>query len=191
MTTPSLGQIAAAARAAVRNECAPDSCIETTRVLIAVAAYWAIRLKPVPVKVQVFNAAAWAAVEDRLPLSRWPEGAYSLGIDGTTSRRAKWNGHLVAVGPGDVIDASADQFDRPRQGIDMNSPLVLYRPPGWPANGRAAGWTAPDTGLRVLYDPGVTDQTWRHSEAWRGHRAVYRAVIADAIDHLRGGDPAP
>jgi len=189
--TPALQRIAWVSRRAVRNECAPDSCIESTRVLIEVARYFGVEVRPLAVRVQLFNAEAWDQLQARVPLDEWTGGAFSLGIDGEAPRTGKWNGHLVGLAPGHVIDASADQFSRPAKGITIDGPMVLPRPPGWPASGGPAAWLAPDDGLRIIYEPGVRDPSWRKAPAWSGHRAAYREVAGQAIRALRTleGDP--
>jgi len=135
------------------------ACLNATRVCIDALRTFGVTLRPAVVHMLVMNKA-WTdlmAVHNRWPNSkedadRWEEaGAWMLAIgqDSDEHPGRDWPHHIVAVGHGQLIDASAGQANRPQRNIPMPMVLTLPMPVALPTNGYYH-WAC-ETGVTVAY----------------------------------------
>jgi len=181
--------VAQAVRQAILAEFRHDSCIASTRATLLVLHYFGHIAYPQAVKVQAFNAKAWAMRDELkgLPIEQWPPGAWSVGIAGRagSSRPGRWDGHLVAVSGRWLLDPSLDQLARPAKGIWVEA--GAFRMPehwgaGWPED--EAGLVTQHDGSVILYEP-LADTSWRQSPNWSAKLPAIKRVTGEAIRLLR------
>lgn len=183
MDTPEpLATYAEIARDEIRRDFAIDSCIASTRITIEVMKNLGIRARPLSVEVMVFNkqfhetvqAEGWPTVTGK-DFEDWCDrhGAWSVGIDRSQSRgEDRWPGHLTAVVGNKpyLVDASADQLNRPHKGIEM--PGVFVTP--LEQSGFVTGWepmifvreSEGEVDMVTRYMAFPKDKTYRNSRDW-------------------------
>jgi hypothetical protein len=176
---------------------AENSCIETTRLLIGILAELGItRVRPQAVNVRVLNRMAFDCIQQGIPFEHWPKAAHTIGTDAPEEIEAEhstgWFGHLVAIMRGEeggrhLIDASADQFDRP--GI-LNVPGPV---------GVVLGdlWTPMDPQYRVLQDEftiieyrpliGPRGTMWKTFPAWQKDPEWFAEMAKTIAQEIRDG----
>lgn len=182
---PDLEAAARSARAAVLEQFRADSCIATTRVVIAVLRYLGVPARPAAVRVAAHNAAADQLARAGIAVRDWPAEAYSVGVAASGQHRpGRWDGHLVALTASRLIDGSLDQLSRPDRGICLPGPGVFQAPSGWGRPGSPAARFKRADGTIVSYQA-VRDRGWRRSPDWAGQSALIRSVTAAAIRQLR------
>lgn len=149
MTTTLLSQVAVDVRNNILATHKPNSCIETTRLAILVLDRLGLPARAQSVRAAILNVQARDLIERGVPMAQWPPSAWSLacGYDTNPNEGDDWSGHLVAVvrepgKPRVIMDASADQFDRPGK-LNVPGP-VLTTVTGL--------WTPRDPMARVLAD---------------------------------------
>jgi len=185
MIAPDPQRLAVAVRRAVLTEFAPDSCIASTLAVIETARYFGVKARPQATTIRVYSAIAWdqrEALAD-VPPADWPPGAYSVGIDGGAHKPGRWNGHLIAVTATVAIDASLDQFARPRRGLVV-VPTAFPLPDGGWVNGDPLGYECESLSAVVIYER-LADADWRRSPNWRASLPAMRRVVGLAIRELR------
>lgn len=115
------------------------TCVETTRLLLLILDKLGVeRVRPQAVHVRVFNVDAYVAMSQDLPMEQWPDGAHALGTDAPPEVREAlpdgWAGHLVIIVRDEkgrrLIDASADQFNRPGL-LNVPGPVAMRIEPNW------------------------------------------------------------
>lgn len=185
-----LTRIATAARDTVLCTHHERSCLMSTRVFIAAARYFGIFAKPVPVTVAHLNHAMVQAMDADLPKDEYPPEAWSVGVAGT-GRFGRygdpkgWDGHMIAVADGALIDPSADQFSRPEKGMPLE-PFAARCPSGWGSAGSSPLVFSSDTTGSVLrYAPMADPGPWRQGADWSGHKQIANAATADTIRALK------
>lgn len=74
-----------------------NSCVEDTRTGIEALAHHGITARPVAVDVLAGTRAAYQLVRDGVPVSQWPDDAWTVGVDHREPPRtpSSYNGHLV------------------------------------------------------------------------------------------------
>ncbi len=165
-----------------------NCCIAASRICQQAAAYFGLPLRPVPTKVMVVNEAALPYVLSQIPVSSWPEGAWSVGTP-SQRRRGRYAGHLIMVARGSgetvICDPSLPQFGRPSFGLDP-APLVEVisgsRWPGGPDDGRAV-FIRP--GHVVTYAHLDDHDEFRQAADWRDWTRRYRRLVAQVIRDVR------
>ena len=185
MIAPDPQRLAVVVRRAVLTEFAPDSCIASTLAVIETARYFGVKARPQATTVRVYSRVAWdqrEALAEIAPAD-WPPGAYSVGIDGGAHKPGRWNGHLIALTATVAIDASLDQFSRPRRGL-VAEPSAFPLPAGGWANGDPIGFECTERGTVVIYERHA-DADWRRSPNWRASLPAMRRVVGLAIRELR------
>jgi hypothetical protein len=123
------------------------------------------------VRASVFNDAGWAQWLRNIPVSAWPDEAWSVGIRGTGRVSAdSWDGHAVAYVPAKVgggqawlVDLSAPQMSRPDRGIDV--PPVALRVDGSFYDGDMWSWKLPGAMLTMSAVPALTMSAHRQISA--------------------------
>lgn len=185
---PSIERIADATRTAVLRLCRRDSCIATTRVLLNVLGYYGLPGRPLPVKAAAYNRGAWTWASSGAAAADWPADAYCVGAGWLGHNRpGQWDGHLVALTPGYLVDGFLDQMSRPRRGICLPGPGVFERPAGWdPASSGRLTLQRAD-GTVLTYEP-TRDRHWRQSPGWSATAAEIREATAATIRALKAGD---
>lgn len=174
-----------------------NSCVETTRILLLVLDKLGIQgARPQAVNVRVFNQLALAAFSQGLPFDEWPDGAHAMGTDPNPEAEAAnpngWSGHLVVVvrkpeGGRKLIDASADQFDRPGS-INVPGPVGMDI---------KSIWTPMDPQYRILQDEdtvieympvvGTRSTEWREFPAWVRDPEWFDQQAEDIAQQVRDG----
>jgi|SRR5215831_4401093 len=182
---PDLNRLAAEVRSAVLAEFTADSCIASTLAVIETCRYFGVKARPQPTTIRAYSGLAWQQREtlaDTDPAD-WPRGAYSVGIDGVApSKPGRWNGHLVAVTDTHLVDASLDQFARPRHGLNVVATAFRLDAGGWP-DGEPVAFARPD-GTVIIYER-LRSGDWRRSANWRRSLPAMRRVVGEAIRALR------
>ena len=180
---PALRVIARAVRTAVLTEFAADSCIATTRVLIDTAREFGIPLRPWAANAKVFTDTAWELARAGVPLDQWPDGAWSISIDRRNSGAGV--GHIVALSPARMIDASIDQTARPDRGIPELPPVLGKLPAGFdPAHPSRGELLYHGPGVWLHYEPSGS-VVFRRSRNWRRDQADVRACKRLAVKAVR------
>jgi hypothetical protein len=182
------------AREEIRKDFRADSCIASTRVVIRVLKHFGIEAQPFPVKLMVFNAAFVRQLElgNRPPqgetqLAAWCEkyGAWSVGVGFNPSDPTAgagdpgYVGHLIAVLPTYwlAVDASADQADRPRHGINMPGVMTFPITPKF-LNGQGSVFAASPDGAFLEYKPDLGNLGHRVSPDWNDKTRTKRSIKA-------------
>lgn len=148
------------------------NCIESARLATTVLPKLGVPCTAMACDVIVSNRSASDLIDHGVPLADWPPGAWSVGVDcdyqspGASfqepERRRGFGGHLVVVGDGWFLDATAPQFARPRQGIVVLAALVGPYDPEVPS----ATYDLPRGGTYSWrWRPEV--KRWRTTPAWR------------------------
>lgn len=166
-------------------------CINGTRVAISALSVLGVRAKPVSVRFILFNRPAWELYERDVPVTEWPEHAWSMGVGpGSDTGQGRWNGHLVCEGADWTLDVSAGQFHRPGR-MTMTGPRLI--PTRLPEQGYSA--TFHDDHRQVLLIGRWPENNhWRTAAGWSRLHAV---EVAEAVkrtrrllDHPAGSDRA-
>ena len=185
-----LEEIAGAVHAALdKPDLALTRCILATRVLIEAASAFGFAARPEVVSVLAANRPAYDLIRQGVLPADWPPQAWSVGVvAGVPGRdRNGFDGHLVAVVDGFLVDCATGQFARPERGLDVaDAPVVMPIPDGWYEHrapltvtcGYGEDWVS------VLeYEKGRVPVEFRHAPDWK-HR--YRSYAGEAIRSLRG-----
>lgn len=112
-----------------------DFCVIATRVVIDVAEYYGIEVRPLSVRAIVYNAQFAKRLESGAGFTGdWQsDGSYSVGIGFGEPEWGKWAGHLIATADGMFADYSIAQAERPQHGIITGDyivgPIAAY--PQW------------------------------------------------------------
>jgi hypothetical protein len=173
-----------------------DQCVAGTALGIGVLEHFGIPAEPLPVRLMIWNALAsrFIAEKGTLPMNGDPdwegavkEGAWTLGVGwpNPTGEPSKWDGHLVIVAPGVMIDLTLGQVNRPAKGIQLSASRFV-----WPDNA-TVGMRIPITredGLTVVYSPS-SDSRWKAAPPWKdrntsGFRRLTGRVIRRISERL-------
>lgn len=171
----------------------PSACILGTRVLIDVLAYFGVEGSALPVRVLVLNQAGAEQMEKGIPISEWPDEAWSVGVDDRNpdnptveEARAKWRfpAHLVVQANGYLLDPTADQMDRPQRGLRVLGSVAAQLPDDF-FDGGYVGLHDPNTGTRMFYSPSpLRPHTWKSAPDWtKDHKR--KPLVAAAIKSAR------
>jgi hypothetical protein len=171
----------------------PDSCVESTRLVVEFLRSHGVRVSPLRVQVGVFNDAIVKRLEVTPnpgpgELARWErlDGSWSVGIGATSDAMARakaadaslvvsasggWSGHLVALIEGRiVVDLSLDQLNRPLHGINLHPVTFDVPDPRW-LDGHIPLHLELD-GCIVNYWAMPEDKSFLHLPAWRDVRLI-------------------
>lgn len=196
-------EIATAARRATLEVARADSCVLTTRAIVAVCARLHLPARPLTCGAVAVNRA-WLDCVIKWGMAETPdEGrrrqrdyrAYSVGIGyGATPRPDGLDGHLVAiVGERLLVDGSIDQTNRPAWDL-VHGVIVAPLHPGFltpGGDGRGASGAARRMAVEtpsggVFYEARPEDRRYETSPDWieprRGRRIEHRTVrlLSDA-----------
>jgi len=180
----------------LNNFQATNSCIETTRLLLLTLEKLGVeRSRPQAVDVRAYNALAYASMEAGLAWEDWPERAWAMGTQAPRlvqdANPNGWAGHLVVIlrGPNGrhLLDASADQFNRPGK-LNIPGPVGSTVP---------ELWTPLDPVTRVLndgetfieYAPIIGDRgsQWREFPAWVADPSWFEEAAALIAKQIQEG----
>ena len=157
-----------------------NACIVATRVAVEVLRACNIRAQPLPVHVEVFNAAAAAHVEaGRSHLVKSDPAAWSarLGFTGETQADGLLDAHVVAVVQDEMlVDLTLDQCTAPERGV-LLSPGVFYGLPKGFTNGGRQSYPVND-GCVVVYEAHPEEKTFFSTPDWTDR--VRRQPFVDA-----------
>jgi hypothetical protein len=162
-----------------------DLCIYTARVVIEVAKHFGIHVKPLPVRVVVYNAPFARHVEngEEPNIEAWKaDGSYSVGIgygEGLDKAlRPGWNGHMAVQAAGAFGDFSIQQAERPQHGI-ITGPGIAGA-----YDGRRK-WTAiNDCGTTIEYER-ITDNKYLQAPDWKRNGAGLKRMVGDLIREVK------
>lgn len=176
----------------------PDSCIAATRVLIDVFDRLHVKVRPLSVTVDIFNAALVARAEaegGRLPVDdeeyqRWiaETGCWWLTMgSGGDPEPGKWSGHVGVVAWEKVlIDLTLPQATRPQRGIVLAPVAVEVGESFLDGSDRRV---VPMNGCELHYQARPEDRSFMHSPDWcdrQRHRDVVAEILRRTRDELRG-----
>lgn len=151
-------------------------CINGARVVTRALEKLGIPSRAVSVQFLLFNRPAWMLFNQDVPLSEWPDEAWSLGIGPNVTaavRGTKWDGHVVVEGEGWVLDISAMQFNRPGR-IVIDGPRLL---PPLPTNGKFLE-LHDERGQVLLIKPWPENNGWRSAGGWmRLHGTEVKEIV--------------
>ena len=160
-----------------------DVCIYSARVVIEVAKHFGIDVKPLPVRVVVYNAAFARHVEngEEPNIEAWKaDGSYSVGIGYGVPQGAPpgWNGHMAVQAAGAFGDFSIRQAERPRHGIITGPGLAgAY-------DGRRK-WTAiNDCGTTIEYER-INCNKYLQAPDWKRNGAGLKRMVGDLIREVK------
>lgn len=184
-----LGTVTLRVREEVLQRWNADSCIASTRVLLATLARFGIEGRPTPTRVSVFNQTGWQMAQERIPVGQWPPTAWSVGVDGVgKSKSDRWNGHLVAVLKGVaarrvLIDPSGDQFARPECGIAAKL-VVADLPSLWTPRDPLVLEAETADAATYVYAPLVNAHQWRDARDWQANTDAVDDAVEGAVARI-------
>lgn len=120
----------------------PDCCIAATRIACGVIGRLGLPVHPQPTRLLVYTWPLWKRLDQWDGTFR--EGEYSVGIGfGGDKRKSDptwkgYDGHLVAISQGRIIDLSFGQASRPHKGINL-PPAVAIPDVNFPVRGTLNG----------------------------------------------------
>jgi hypothetical protein len=183
-----------------------SGCIESSRILCALLDRRGIPARPMPVDITVSNMAAHELQQKHIPVSQWPDAAWSVGVNadhtGPTSGpigmgdAQGWHGHLITrVARSSILDCSAAQFRRP------HIPFPGWWKMPWPSewrNDKSEDWTTfgmsdgtvtpADYNYAVVrIRPRHDNQRFRAGTAWVSDLSGVIDPLHDLIDHIIAG----
>jgi hypothetical protein len=128
------------------SEMKESRCIETARALHETLQAFKLPSKLLPVDLLVQNPLAFKLSRDDVPISDWPEQAWSVGVMDSPNAKAEndkrtggWEGHmLVRVARDWLCDPNAGQFFRPGKINMPDAWTIQYPKKEWAAN--SYGW---------------------------------------------------
>ena len=156
------------ARPVILDYFPPNSCIQSTHIAIECLKAFGMEAQPIAVKWMVLNEARKVAHVGGV-VGKERDHLRKLNPDWHTKQEGGWAGHLIAVAPGFMIDASFDQANNPEHGLNI-PPFILAVPvpPSIPLDSIAANLQlSTDNGelLKVNYTPSG-DQSFYFTPAW-------------------------
>jgi hypothetical protein len=184
---------------------APDSCIASTAIGVAVLRELKLAARPLTCRLIGYNAAYvdWLdAQADRWGTMPTEEEARALlangaqsiavGFDDGRMEQTKWAGHLLlAVDPqegfGYLVDLSADQANRPAKGIVIEGPQVLPIPAtAWPgiARGETMAVSRREDGSALVYFIVPEDNSYEVAHDWKRRRR-FRPLVGRIVQGMR------
>jgi len=182
-------------RAEVLQIWRPDSCIESTRVGLAVLERYGYSARPVVTGVVAANAAAIPLARRGVPVPEWPKGAWTVGVTAEGNHLPdRFDGHLVLVlrragGRRLLIDLSADQMDRPERDLRIRGPIIGALPSIWTPEDPLT-LTSVD-GVKVSYWPVLGLTTYRDSVSWQGRKEEVEETVARIVARLEDSEVRP
>lgn len=153
----------------------PNHCILATRTAIEVGRYFGFEWSPLPIDFAMFNAEGFESFMTNIPVSEWPESAWSIGASCGLAN-GEWTGHMVVRTHRHLADLSAAQFDRPAKDLHVK-PWIIERStetPPW--------WFNRDDGVRFVIMPRPDVRSYHKARDWT---ANYRDLAAQLIRELR------
>jgi hypothetical protein len=165
-----------------------NACIVATRVAVEVLRACNIRAQPLPVHVEVFNAAAAELVQaGRGDLVHTDPVAWSaqLGFTGEPQAHGLLDLHLVAVAQDEMlVDLTLDQCNAPERGVRLSPGVFHGLPKGFTKGGRQS--YPVNDGCVVVYDAHPEGKTFLSAPDWtdRGRRQPFIDRTLARIDAL-------
>lgn len=179
-----------------------NNCILSTRLGVKVLEHYGVNARPQPVTVHAFNLEAWELAEKRVPVSEWPEAAWSVGIEGTGKsdpETRSWDGHLVLIVKNPsrtrtLIDLTADQLDRPHKHINVGGPVFLDLTGTWTPRDPLGTILDQQKGALgnptiVLYRPQMTAGDWKDSPDWSSKHDLFDNMVRGVVKILGEAGP--
>lgn len=172
---------------------AQDRCINATRVTIDVLRKFHIKAKPLSVECTAVNGkcAELLIKYGHLPQTDeeteqwWGQGAFVFKIDTGPARPGHWNGHVVTIANGHIIDAAVGQFNRPDKSLLIpESILVAPLRPGFFA-GKSMILGADHTDARLIYTPRPDDKSFIKASGFERHEGNVRVTEEIVRDMIR------
>jgi hypothetical protein len=198
-----LHRFAAATREATLSALSDtNTCVFTTRIGVEVLHRYGVLARPQPVFVGVYNREGWDLSNAGVPVSQWPDTAHAVGVSEHQHNAggSGWDGHLVLMvrlpgKPRTLIDLTADQFDRPGNGLHVGGPVFMDIPTG-------SEWTPHDPLFTPLGQRGTPDPTiigyrpmppaheasrqWRTTTDWMCPEEVVEVFVSRIRSELDG-----
>lgn len=177
-----------------------NTCVFTTRLGLQVLEDVGVPARPQPVFVRAMNEKAVLLGEQQVPISEWPDDAWSVTINGTPIPGGTgWSGHLVldVRQPGQrrlMIDLTSGQLSRPERGLHVSEVVFIDIESPWTPRD-PVGLVVPDLDdpkaviEYVPMPPGhPAAQGWRESRDWCGHEDEIRRAAGEIAEFLTSGD---
>ena len=153
-----------------------DLCIVSTRVVIEVAAYFGIKLEPLPVQAVFYNAKYKEEyVIGKVPAEEvFQNGGWCVGVGFGEPDPLRFLGHLIAVGDGYFGDFAAWQAERPAKNLLIGEAII------GPYFGHTA-WQMEESenGVTVEYRQ-ISNMAFKRAPDWKDPRRR-RAAVASLI----------
>ena len=195
-----LERLAPVAYPTLREHYAHNCCIAAGAVLTGVFAEYGFKAEPVPVTVEVYNAAMVDLLASGFPLPEDRQlrqllfdlaGAWSVGIVPASagvvpcvdSRKPgiNYGGHLLLKVGHTLVDTTLRQAERPEKKILLPE-MVWTNSAGELA--RAGHITLEVNGRHVVYRL-LNDDSYRHSPAWHRRSAPYPETVQKILSRIR------
>lgn len=143
-----------------------DLCVFATAIVVDVAHYFDIEVRPISVKVLLHNAQWLTHVVDGVwkggDVTKLTDGTWSVGIGfGGDPEPGKWPGHLIAVSDDIFGDFSIKQAERLQYGI-ITGPAIVG-----PMQGGREWMCANEHGTTAAYQLDPNNDGWRRGPDWR------------------------
>jgi len=155
-------------------------CINATRTGIEALRILGINTKPASVTMLVLNAAAEQLLRADVPVTQWPEHAWSIGLGSSddVGPNGEWSGHLLIDGGTFTLDLSSEVMERAGR-ITINCPMIL---PPLPSYGERAAWST--HGHTVIMERAPQHNTWRKASGWKDRHPEIERELAMRTEHV-------
>ncbi len=140
-----------------------SACIAASAVLFEAATYFGREATILPVDTIAANAPAIELIDAHVPIDEWPDEAWSVGTshDERCGIPGRYDGHVVCIVDGVLVDLTAGQMSRPQRGLLVPEVIV--------ADGDVLHEGEIDLpgGNRVTYVARPEQTGWRRAPDWK------------------------
>lgn len=168
----------------VSKNYALNCCIAASTIVSDALSFFGVECEPMAVDIIAYNKAGREASDAGLPISEWPDEAWSVGSDHDRPVGGPgYDGHLVVYFPGKgFVDLTCNQYRKPDKGIAVEAPIWVELPDDYEM-GKWLELPRPD-GTKVVYRLRPDQKRWKHA---KDYRSPYRKRFAgEMIRHIRG-----
>lgn len=185
--TDLLGALVEIARPRILADFRASSCIASTAIAIDVLAYFGVEAEAVECEGFAANRLAISAIAARL-VPDWHAGAWTVGVvrnQPKDLRTGQWPGaHLVAVTDDALIDLSADQFSRPRKGIEVPALVCALDRDQFFGDDPVVSVPLADGAMLSYKRLDNPQRSWRDVPDW-SDRSRRKRIVGDVIRAIR------
>lgn len=146
----------------------PSACIAASAVLFEAATYFGHDANVLAVDTIAANPEAIAQLDAGTPVDDWPDEAWSVGTshDERCGIPGRYDGHVVCIVDGTLVDLTAGQMSRPKRGLVIPEVIV--------ADGSLASEGEIDLpgGHRITYVARPEQTGWKRAPDWKRRSAT-------------------